>query len=60
MLIGKNSQYYKKLTSSNAKMEEYDIDDNDRIIIDKPIEKVFLTAIGIIGEVSANIQRKQE
>lgn len=59
MLIGKNSQYYKKLTSSNAKMEEYDIDDNDRIIIDKPIEKVFLTAIGIIGEVSANIQRKQ-
>ena len=59
MLIGNTSQYYKKLTSSNAKMEEYDIDNNDRIAIDKPIEKVFLTAIGIIGEVSANIQRNE-
>lgn len=60
MLIGKTSQYYKKLTSSNAKMEEYEIDSSDRIVIDKPIEKVFLTAIGIIGEISAKIQRNKE
>ncbi len=59
MLIGNTSQYYKKLTSANAKMEEYDIDNNERIAIDKPIEKVFLTAIGIIGEISANIQRNE-
>lgn len=55
MLIGNKSQYYKKLTSSNAKMEEYDVANEDRIVIEEPIEKVFLTAIGVIGEVSANI-----
>ena len=60
MLIGSKSQYYKKLTSSNAKMEEYDVAKEDRIIIEEPIEKVFLTAIGVIGEVSANIQRNND
>ena len=60
MLIGSKSQYYKKLTSANAKMEEYDVAKEDRIIIEEPIEKVFLTAIGVIGEVSANIQRNND
>jgi len=59
MLIGETSKYYKKLTSSNAKMEEYDIEEKDRIIIEEPIEKVFLTALGIIGEVAADIQRNE-
>lgn len=60
MLIEDITKYYKKLTSANAKMEEYKIDISERIKITEPIEKVFLTAIGIIGEVAANIQRDNE
>ena len=60
MLIGNTSQYYKKLTSANAKMEEYGIELSDRISLDKSIESVFLTAIGILGDIAANIQRKEK
>lgn len=59
MLIESKSKYYKKIAGSYAKMEEYDIDNDDRVVLEEPIEKVFLTVIGIIGEVSASIQRNQ-
>ena len=55
MLIGNNSKYLLKQTRSKAKMYEYDVPNDLHIAVEENANDLLLTAIGAIGNLSAEI-----
>ena len=55
MLIGDKSKYLLKKVRAKAKMIEYSVPEELHAEIEEEIEKIFITVVGIIADISREI-----